>query len=230
MVFLLSEDKALREKLQGMTVYDQKATGDDVPRNVGVWFGQPDQEIRAQAYPYVTIDMIDISRDPSREMRGLVSPSYLPTPTQVVLADGSTEQYDMNRHAVLINMPIPVNLDYQVTTYSRHPRHDRMLMAQLIRDKLSMRFGVLEIDDGTVRRMDVLDIMKRDITEQEKRLFVNAITVRVSSEIDPEIVDTLYQVRSVSLENPETLGFEGDWNRTAVISGTGNAAWGPTTA
>lgn len=214
MVFLLSEDKALREKLQGMTVYDQKATGDEVPRNVGVWFGQPDQEIRAQAYPYVTIDMIDIARDPSREMRGLVSPTYLPTPTSVVLADGSTEPYDLDKHAVVINMPIPVNLDYQVTTYSRHPRHDRMLMAQLIRDKLPMRFGVLEIDDGTVRRMDVLDVMKRDITEQEKRLFVNAVTVRVSSELDPEIVDTLYQVRSVDLDNPTTNGFEGDWDLT----------------
>lgn len=214
MVFLLSEDKALREKLQGMTVYDQKATGDQVPRNVGVWFGQPDQEIRAQAYPYVTIDMIDIARDPSREMRGLVSPAYLPTPTSVVLANGSTEPYDLDKHAVVINMPIPVNLDYQVTTYSRHPRHDRMLMAQLIRDKLPMRFGVLEIDDGTVRRMDVLDVMKRDITEQEKRLFVNAVTVRVSSELDPEIVDTLYQVRSVNLDNPIADGFEGDWEQT----------------
>jgi hypothetical protein len=214
MVFLLSEDQALREKLQGMTVYDQKATGEAIPRNVGVWFGQPDQEIRAQAYPYITIDMIDIARDPSREMRGLVSPSYLPTPTNVVLANGSTEPYDLDKHAVVIDMPIPVNIDYQVTTYSRHPRHDRMLMAQLIRDKLPMRFGVLEIDDGTVRRMDVLDVMKRDITEQEKRLFVNAVTVRVSSELDPEIVDTLYQVRSVDLDNPTTTGFEGDWNLT----------------
>jgi hypothetical protein len=89
-----------------------------------------------------------------------------------------------------------------------------MLMAQLIRDKLPMRFGVLEIDDGTVRRMDVLDVMKRDITEQEKRLFVNAVTVRVSSELDPEIVDTLYQVRSVDLDNPTTNGFEGDWDLT----------------
>jgi hypothetical protein len=158
--------------------------------------------------------MIDIARDPSREMRGLVSPTYLPTPTSVVLADGSTEPYDLDKHAVVINMPIPVNLDYQVTTYSRHPRHDRMLMAQLIRDKLPMRFGVLEIDDGTVRRMDVLDVMKRDITEQEKRLFVNAVTVRVSSELDPEIVDTLYQVRSVDLDNPTTNGFEGDWDLT----------------
>jgi hypothetical protein len=77
MTFLLSEDKALREKLQGMVVEDQKSNGDMSTRQVGVWYGQPDQEIRNQSYPYVTIDMIDVQRDPTREHRGLASPEYL---------------------------------------------------------------------------------------------------------------------------------------------------------
>ena len=175
MAFMLSEDKALREKMQGMVVYDQKATGEEVPRVVGVWFGQPDQEIRTQSYPYVTIDMIDIARDPSREHRGKVSPSYL--------MGNLPDDFNPETQTFETDIPIPVNLDYQITTYARHPRHDRQLVAQLLSEKLPIRAGTLDLDDGTARRLDVLDVAKRDLTENQKRLFVNAVTVRVSSEI-----------------------------------------------
>ena len=52
---------------------------------------------------------------------------------------------------------------------------------------------------GTTRRLDVLDISKRDITEQGKRLFVNAITVRVSSEITPSTFNKLYKVQELNV-------------------------------
>ncbi|CAB4123501.1 hypothetical protein UFOVP46_22 [uncultured Caudovirales phage] len=189
MTFLLSEDKALRLALQGMTVQDQKSDGDAIPRQVGVWFGQPDQELRAQSYPYVTIDVIDVNRDPEREMRGKVSPVYL-TP----------ESLNENQ-AFEIDMPIPVNIDYQITVYSRQPRHDREIIAQLMYQKLPLRNGVLEIEDGTLRRMDVLGVSKRDVTEQGKRLFVNAVTVRVSSEVAQGIVKQLYKVLEVNVDD-----------------------------
>ena len=66
MTFLISEDEALKNLLKGMTVTDQKSGSS---RNVGVWFGQPDQEVTDQKYPYITIDMIDISEDFMRSMR-----------------------------------------------------------------------------------------------------------------------------------------------------------------
>ncbi len=185
MAFLLSEDKALREKLQGITVTDQKADEDGVARPVGVWFGQPDQEIRSQSYPYITVDMIDVQRDFDREMRGYTSASYL-------FADEPAED-----EAFELDLPIPVNVDYQVTTYSRHPRHDRAILGQLMGAKLPLRSGVLLTDDNTVRRLDVLDIAKRDVTEQGKRLFINAITVRVSSEISQTTYTTLSKVLEV---------------------------------
>jgi hypothetical protein len=194
MVFLLSEDKALREKMQGMVVYDQKADGQDVPRQVGVWFGQPDQEIRAQSYPYVTIDMVDVSRDPSREMRGKVSPVYLQS--------SLSETFDPETQSFKTNYPIPVNIDYQITTYARHPRHDRQIVAQLLAEKLPLRAGTLDLDDGTARRLDVLDVSKRDLTENQKRLFVNAVTVRVSSEIVQDNLVELYKVFGVNLNPP----------------------------
>jgi hypothetical protein len=191
MTFLLSEDKALRERLQGMTVTDQKADEEGVSRPVGVWFGQPDQEIRAQTYPYITIDMIDVNRDNLREMRGKTNAAYLQ-------GDLDLEENE----AFEIDLPIPVNVDYQITTYSRHPRHDRAIMSQLLGLKLPIRFGTLELDDNTVRRLDVLDITKRDVTEQSKRLFINAITVRVSSEISQATYKILNKVLEVHIEDP----------------------------
>lgn len=204
MTFLLSEDEALRNLLKDMVVTDQKAAStQETTRKVGVWFGQPDQEIRAQSYPYITIDMIDIAEDFARAHRGRVKPAYMTDPTTG--PDGES-QYDSETQDWEINFPIPVNIDYQVTTYSRQPRHDREILAQLLYKKLPLRFATLETDDNTVRRLDVLDISKRDVTEQAKRLFVNAITVRVSSEIAPETFNKIYKALQVTVTGPTTPG------------------------
>ena len=70
MSFLLDEDEALRNLLKDLVVTDQKSVTEEGPqRKVGVWFGQPDQELREQKYPYITIDMIDIAEDFSRAHR-----------------------------------------------------------------------------------------------------------------------------------------------------------------
>jgi hypothetical protein len=213
-MFLLDEDKALREKLQGMVVEDQKSGSPTRP--VGVWFGQPDQEIRTQGYPYITIDMLGVTRDAEREMRGLVAPEYL-EPTG----------YDPETQKWFVEMPIPVMIDYQITTYSRHPRHDRAIISQLLHSNLLLRFGYLEIPYTTTdasgvvyRRLDVTGVSKRDVTEQAKRLFVNAITVRVSSEIAQTVLRTLEKVQQVDINLYDTtIGLNGaktysDWTRS----------------
>lgn len=199
MTFLLDEDEALRNLLKGLTVTDQKAASSPATtRTVGVWFGQPDQEITEQKYPYITVDMIDVAEDFSRAQRGLVKPAYIADPTTI-----GESSYDDDFHNWNIHFPIPVNIDYQITTYSRQPRHDRQILAQLMSTRLPLRFGTLEIGDntvyGTVRRLDVLDISKRDVTEQGKRLFVNAFTVRISSEIASEIYNKMYQALQVNV-------------------------------
>jgi len=197
MTFLLSEDEAIRNLLKGMKVTDQKSNANGgTTRDVGVWFGQPSQEIRDQTYPYITIDMVDVAEDFSRSMRGLVKPSYLPDPG--LMPDGTTD-YNADDHDWYIHVPIPVNIDYQITTYAREPRHDREILAQLMYTRLPLRFGVLQPNDNTVRRLDVLDISKRDITEAGKRLFVNAFTVRISSEITPELYTAVYKALEVDM-------------------------------
>ena len=205
MAFILAEDKALRDRLQGITVYDQKSEAMDEPRTVGVFFGQPDQEIRAQVYPYITIDLVDINRDMEREMRGKTHASYL-VPSVVTL--GANDSFETD-------LPSPVSLDYQITAYSRHPLHDRVMMAQLLYSKLPFRFGYLEITEKTVvtgqspnqtttntntyRRLDVLDVAKRDMVEAGKRLFMNAVTVRVSSEIPQDTYRKLVRVQEARI-------------------------------
>ena len=197
MTFILSEDKALRNMLLGVTVTDQKADAQEVSRPVRVYFGQPDQELTAQQYPYITIDMIDVQRDASREMRGKTNSEYL--------RPGNLDPeipFERDR-------PIPVNIDYQITTYARHPRHDRELLAQVAYTHLPFRFGTLNLDDNTVRRLDVLSVTKRDVTEQAKRLFVNAITVRVSSEVVQGTLKQLTKVLSVHVDNPTAINAGG---------------------
>jgi hypothetical protein len=202
---MLTEDKALRQLMQGLTVMDQKSENEEAPRTVGVWFGQPDQELRNQNYPYITIDLIDVSRDQSREMRGKVNASYLEEAAK--LKAGIAPEIEVEDWE--IDTPIPVNIDYQITTYSRHPRHDRELLAKVLYDRLPFRFGTLNCEDNTVRRLDVLDVAKRDITEQAKRLFVNSITVRVSSEIPQGLFKQLYKVLTVRLDSPSFDIYDG---------------------
>ena len=66
MPFIINEDKALKHILTGITVSD---SGNSV-RPVGVFYGQPDKEIRQQSYPYITIDLINVAEDTSRAHRG----------------------------------------------------------------------------------------------------------------------------------------------------------------
>lgn len=183
MTFIIAEDEALRNMLIGMTVSDNKSDS----RAVGVWFGQPDPEIRTQSFPFITIDLIDVSEARERVMSGRTEAWYY-EPENLDADEGWDMFY-----------PTPINLDYQVTTFARQPRHDRQILAQLLGHRLPLRFGSLpvvhfvttetvngqstQIGQATMRRLDVLNVVKRDITEAGKRLFMNVFTVRVSSEI-----------------------------------------------
>ena len=209
MTFLLSEDDALKKLLKGITVTDQKANStQETVRAVDVRFGQPDQEIADQKYPYIIIDMIDIAEDVARAHRGMTKPTYLPDPEFMVPpTEGDPGvPYDPSTNNWMIHWPIPVNIDYQITTYSRQPRHDREILSQILHTKIPMRFAILEPDDGTVRRLDLLDISKRDVTEAGKRLFVNAFTVRVSSEITEMKYNQVYKALQVSVTGPTDAG------------------------
>lgn len=191
----LAEDEALKNLLKNMVVTDQRANSEGATRPVGVWFGMPDQELREQSFPYMTIDLIDIAEDRERAMRGTIDDSdyayfkYM-KPT---LATGKGAKQ---------SFPIPVYLDYQVTTFARHPRHDRQILSDLLYTRLPLRFGSLSTNDETIRRLDVLDVAKRDLVEQGKRLYSNAIRVRISSEMPLTQYRELFKVQKVTTSGP----------------------------
>ena len=183
MAFILDEDDALKAQLRGLKVVDEK----NANRPVAVFYGQPDPEIRQQSYPYITIDLVDVSEAPERAMRGWIDLPYAP--------EGSD-----NTKSWSGEYPIPINLDYQITTYARQPRHDRQIIAQLMNGPLAPRFASLPVAaDGSIRRLDFLGFAKRDTTENGKRLFVNVFNVRVSSELIPGEVYELNPVTNVDL-------------------------------
>jgi hypothetical protein len=177
--FIVAEDLALKSYLQGMVVGDEK----NAERPVKVWFGYPDVEIRAQEFPFVTIDLIDVVPASDRQTSGKMSdPDYRGT---VAPESGVTYVFDI---------PVAYDLVYQVSTYARNPRHDRALLYQMF-NKFPSKFGKLAVPNqiGTeigYRSMFVDGFVKRDAVDGEtgnRRTLRNVYTVRVISEMTPAV-------------------------------------------
>ena len=195
MPWLVNEDNALKRHLQGVFVSDDRAAR----RPVQVKFGMPDAELSAQEFPMVVIDLIDVSEATERRMNGRVEDlGYLP---ENVAEAGDLEKYEPP-------LPDPYDLTYQVTAWSRHPRHDRQLLGVIGGELLPPRGGTLYVpEDGTARRLDRVGFAKRDsMDEKGKRLFRNVWTVRVSSELWPFQLQALRLAYSgVILNDPEVV-------------------------
>ena len=175
--FIVAEDLALKTLLSNITVADDKTT----PRTVKVWFGYPDIEVRDQTFPFITIDLIDIMPGNERQTYGyLVDSDYQGT---IAAVDGQAYTYIT---------PVAYDLDYQITTYARNPRHDRALMFQLL-NKFPSKYGNLivpnELGTETSSRSMFLDgFVKRDAVQSEtgnRRLLRNVLSIRVVSQMSP---------------------------------------------
>jgi hypothetical protein len=193
--FLFAEDKALKDHLQGITVSDLKQS----VRPVKVWFGYPDVELRAQEYPYLVIDLYDIQPASDRQSSGIwIDETNRGTQT---VTSGDTYSY---------YAPVVYDLYYQVSSYSRHPRHDRGIMLSMLNNKIPGKYGHLLVPQangiGTVARHMFLEgFVKRDSVEDGRRLFRNVFSIRVVSEMTPLVPDVATpQVETVNLEAEPT--------------------------
>jgi len=175
--FIIAEDLALKTLLGGITVTDD-ANSD---RPVKVWFGYPDVEIRDQSFPYITIDLIDIMAGTDRQTYGIIRDTdYQGT---IAPQDGIVYEYET---------PIAYDLIYQVTSYARHPRHDRSLMYTLL-NKFPSKYGYLNVPNQLGTETASLSMMldgftKRDSVQGEtgnRRLLRNVFTVRILSQMSP---------------------------------------------
>jgi hypothetical protein len=165
--------------------HDDGSLIDDKTMRVGVFFRLPENELRRKRYPYITIDFLTAVRDVEREHRGVVDFGLADDPNAYV-PDG------MPADGGRVEMPIPMQLHYQVTTFARFSLHDRLINQWLITNVLEPRFGYLEMvgsaeapDDHTIRRMDLLAGPNNGDTRdgKGKRVFRKMYTVSVASEL-----------------------------------------------
>ncbi|MGW1261188.1 Ig domain-containing protein [Streptomyces drozdowiczii] len=196
MPFLLNEDKALKQKFQGLMVHDSTS---GMGRKVTVRYRNPEYELADATFPMALLSHTRISRDPERESRGVVNLHYAPEGYEP-WADMS----DPTQSPYMAQMPIPLNVDYQVDVYARKELHIIELTGAMMQfDLLPQRFGYLPIgEDGTVRRLDLLGGPDYTETkdEQGKRLFCATWAIRVSSEIFADEIRDLTPAQRVLID------------------------------
>jgi len=195
--FLLREDEALKNWISGITVSDGKSSA----RSVKTWFTMPDIELQSMTFPFITLDLIDMVQSKERQVGGGTIYSN-DLGGQVVANPNIVYSYDA---------PVAWDLYYQISTYSRHPRHDREIMKQMLQTYTPGKWGFLPLpnSDGSVyewRHMFMESYAKRDTIVDNRRLYRNIITVRVLTEMtqDASTAAALALVQTVNITTDPT--------------------------
>lgn len=210
--FLLAEDEALKNLFTGMTVTDDRNN----QRAVEVFFRYPEGETE-RSYPFVTLEHIDIIHARNRQhsesdiffRTGAGNVPQIPASSSnrmdywpSVSTDFSFKTTKNNYAYLEANEHVPVDLLYQVSTFTRTALHDRQLTAKMLTEIFPWRRGFIDIGaDNTIRRLDLLDWTTADLLDPEagyrKRIFRKVYTVQMTAEIPSsrivgrEAVDTV---------------------------------------
>ena len=212
--FLLAEDEALKVRLSNLTVSDDSNNN----RPVKVFFRYPEGETEKH-YPFITIEMVALNYAVQRQQsEHLVyyssanAASHSMTENDPMFIGYYPSELDSdaldaqlaNTPNIYLRMeaPIPVDLTYQVTTYTRSALHDRQLTAYMLRHVFPFRSNYLVIpSDGTVRRLDMTGWSQSDLLDGEagyrKRIFRKVYNVTINAEIPRSDLQTIEQVTSI---------------------------------
>lgn len=220
--FLLAEDAAVKAHFSGFTVSDDR----NATRPVKVFFRYPEAETERE-YPFITIELIDVAHATSRQHSDQVI--YGVTDTN---ASSNGSLWATNRPDVFTYWPdlysdlsvmagegslltatefIPVDIMYQVSTYTRSALHDRQLTAKILSRHARFRWGFIDIpEDGTIRRFDLLDWVTADLLDPEagyrKRIFRKIFTIQMNAELTADNMTAAQRVLSVTttITDPDT--------------------------
>jgi hypothetical protein len=199
MTWIYNESGALKLKLQGLSVIDGNDTSG---RPVLVRFRLPEDEPATAVYPMIVINNPQVSVAHDREHRGYIALSYAPEGYNYWGEDQAPTLTPADSPYTTEN-PIPMNLDFQVTLYTRKVLHGYQLLPTLSTvPYMPPRFGYLQIpQDGTVRSLDLLGGPEAEevIDGDGKRLFTWTYVVRAYSEILPYQIDQLPSVENLDL-------------------------------
>lgn len=206
--FLLAEDSALKQRLQSLTVTDDR----DARRPVKVFFRYPEGETEKE-YPFITIDLLDIAFSPTRQLSELtydytndsrMSADQRASNTSITYYPSEYASSDLSNMAgtsgyLTMEQFVAVDLMYQVSTFCRSQRHDRELTSKMLRRTFPMRPTTIAIpEDDTLRRLSLLDWRAADLLDQEagyrKRIFRKVYTVSMNAEIPQS---DLYEIKTV---------------------------------
>lgn len=206
--FLLAEDEAIKARFSTLTVTDDRNNA----RPVRVFFRYPESETERD-YPFITIELIDVLHATDRQHSDLWiysggpgnwenNPAYFDYwPSETASVSGSSQTgYKRTQDF------IPMDLLYQVSTYTRTALHDRQLTSGILRKTTPLRFNSIDIPaDGTTRRFDLLDWTNADLLDMEsgfrKRIFRKVLTLRMSAEMTYEDYQYLSSTKPVSTIN-----------------------------
>jgi hypothetical protein len=207
--FLLNEDAALKLKLQGLMVHDATS---DAGRRVTVRYRNPEYELSDATYPLILISHSRISRDEERESRGYVNLHYAPEGYEPW-----ADMTDPTQSPYMSQMPVPLNVDYQIDVYARKELHVIQLTGMLMEFHfLPHRLGYLPVgEDGTVRRLDLMGGPEYSESKDElgKRLFCATWLIRVSSEIFLDEIHELTPAQRVLLDFLD----KGAWEQAQAV-------------
>jgi len=206
--FLLAEDEAIKVRFSNITISDDRNN----VRPVKVFFRYPESETERD-YPFITIELIDVLHATDRQHSDLWiysggagnwenSPAYFDYwPSETASVSGSSQtSYKITQDF------IPMDLLYQVSTYTRTALHDRQLTSGILRKTTPLRYNSIDIPaDGTTRRFDLLDWTNADLLDMEsgfrKRIFRKVLTLRMSAEMTYEDYQYLSSTKPVSTIN-----------------------------
>jgi len=198
--FLLAEDEAIKNRLTGITVSDDR----NATRPVKVFFRYPEAETERD-YPFITIEMLDIVHAKNRQhsenqlyyyntaggASAPVGASVMPNALNYWPSISSDFSYftDKNDYQTLMtNEFVPVDLLYQVSTFTRSALHDRYLSSIMLTKIFPFRRGSIHVPaDNTDRRLELLDWSTADLLDPEagyrKRIFRKVYTLQMSAEL-----------------------------------------------
>jgi hypothetical protein len=200
--WVFNESRALVKKLQGITVQD--ATSPTAGRVVPVTFVHTEWNMSDATYPGIYIEYGGIYRATDREHRGPTTLPYAPdgfpgndlVPADMedpnntslipwILDENSNPDPNASPYWVQ-DVPVPFNLDFQVSVRARNYEHSFQIVNALAdRKYLPERFGYLEVpEDGTVRTLELTGgpEVTLDKDQDGKTIVLSLYSVRVASE------------------------------------------------
>jgi hypothetical protein len=210
--FLLAEDAALKARFATLSVSDDR----NGSRPVQVFYRYPEAETE-RSYPFLTIEMIDLVHAKNRqhsEVELTYAKAGIPQRDRFIGRPNELEYWpsrisNMNTVTGTTNIEfitsgefVPVDLLYQVSTFTRSALHDRQLSSQMLSTIVPFRKGYIDIpEDGTTRRLDLLDWTTADLLDSEsgyrKRIFRKIYTLQMTAEIPSSNMFGLHQITSI---------------------------------